>query len=169
MKLENGMNIECNSEQEAKDFIKEAYNQGFKWVNHENGDEYLTMWNESVKSIEHSLTVEDKSPRIYYILRKNLITWNTYKTNFVKYSDLVKEENKPFSKSDLQNGMIVQIKSGHKYLVHNEKLLNAHQASSGKELIRKILLAGEITSLTRIVLELSGFTSSVSEVEVIKN
>lgn len=52
---------------------------------------------------------------------------------------------------------------------NNEKLLNAHQASSGKELIRKILLAGEITSLTRIVLELSGFTSSVNEVEVIKN
>lgn len=52
---------------------------------------------------------------------------------------------------------------------NNEKLLNAHHASSGKELIRKILLAGEITSLTRIVLELSGFTSSISLVDEIKN
>lgn len=52
---------------------------------------------------------------------------------------------------------------------NNEKLLNAHQSSSGKELIRKILLAGEITILTRKVLELSGFTSKINEVELIKN
>ena len=33
MKLKNGMVIKCNSEEEAQEFIKEAYKQGFKWIN----------------------------------------------------------------------------------------------------------------------------------------
>lgn len=117
MELKNGMIIECNSEQEAKEFIKEAYKQGFKWVNHQDGDENSTYWFSSVMFKAKS--------RIYYILGDDDITWSSiYKHNAIKYSDLIKGENKTMTKSDLQNGMIVQIKSGVKYLVHNEKLLN---------------------------------------------
>lgn len=53
---------------------------------------------------------------------------------------------------------------------NNEKLLNAYGASSGKALIGKILLAGEIVNLTRLILELSGFSNSIEKVEdTIKN
>ena len=44
MDLKNGMVIKCNSEEEAQEFIKEAYKQGFKWVNHIDGCEEKTCW-----------------------------------------------------------------------------------------------------------------------------
>ena len=38
MDLKNGMVIKCNSEEEAQEFIKEAYKQGFEWVNIDGTD-----------------------------------------------------------------------------------------------------------------------------------
>ena len=44
MKLKNGMVIKCNSEEEAKEFIKEAYKQGFEWFLTIYGNEEKTFW-----------------------------------------------------------------------------------------------------------------------------
>ena len=64
MNLKNGMIIKCNSKEEAQEFIKEAYKQGFKWVNHIDGDEEKTQWYTG-------------SSEIYYYLESNKITWST--------------------------------------------------------------------------------------------
>ena len=61
MDLKNGMVIKCNSEKEAKEFIKEAYKQGFEWVNID-GCEEKTCWR----------YVCDFNSEIYYILEVNL-------------------------------------------------------------------------------------------------
>lgn len=116
MMLKNGMTIECNSEQESKDFIKEAYKQGFKWGSHQDGDENLTYWFSSVM-------FKGKS-RIYYILGDDNITWSSiYKHNAIRYSDLIKEENKTMTKSDLQNGMVVELKNGYRGLILDNRMV----------------------------------------------
>lgn len=52
---------------------------------------------------------------------------------------------------------------------NNKELLESSKASDGKQFIRKKLLAGEISSLTDKILELSGFNNELEEVEDIKN
>ena len=52
---------------------------------------------------------------------------------------------------------------------NNPKLLEAHEASEGTKLVRKILLAGEISNIVNKVLELSGFNDELEEAEDIKN
>lgn len=116
MMLKNGMIIECNSEQEAKEFIKEAYKQGFKWVSHQDGDENLTYWFASVMFKAKS--------RIYYILGDDDITWSSiYKHNAIRYSDLIKGENKAMTKSDLKNGMVVELKNGYRGLILDNRMV----------------------------------------------
>lgn len=116
MMLKNGMIIECNSEQEAKEFIKEAYKQGFKWVSHQDGDENLTYWFSSV-------IFKGKS-RIYYILGDDDITWSSiYKHDAIRYSDLMKGENKIMTKSDLENGMVVELKNGYRGLILDNRMV----------------------------------------------
>ena len=67
MKLKNGMVIKCNSEEEAKEFIKEAHKQGFKWANLIYGIE-KTCWNTGCSEI-------------YYHLEDNRITWSTMESS----------------------------------------------------------------------------------------
>ena len=62
MDLKNGMIIKCNSKEEAQEFIKEAYKQGFKWVNHIDGCEEKTCWCTGFSEI-------------YYYLESNKIKW----------------------------------------------------------------------------------------------
>ena len=52
---------------------------------------------------------------------------------------------------------------------NNKQLLDSAKASDAKAFIRKKLLAGEISSLTDKILELSGFGNELEEVEDIKN
>lgn len=52
---------------------------------------------------------------------------------------------------------------------NNKDLLESSKASDGKQFIRKKLLAGEISSLTDKILELSGFNNELEEVDDIKN
>lgn len=108
MTLKNGMVIKCNSEEEAKEFIKEAYKQGFKWVNHIDGSEKKTCW----------YTV---SSEIYYYLESNQITWNTkdFDNDSIEYSTL-KEKIKTMTKSDLKNGMVVELRNGKRFLIVND-------------------------------------------------
>ena len=109
MKLKNGMIIKCNSKEDAQEFIKEAHKQGFKWIN--NISEEKTCW----------CTGESK---IYYYLEADHITWGIMGdgNDSIEYSTL-KEKKDIMTKSDLKNGMVVEIKDGDKYLVHNDLLL----------------------------------------------
>ena len=109
MKLKNGMIIKCNSEKEAKEFIKEAYKQGFKWVNHIDGDEEKTLWYTGFSEI-------------YYYLEADEITWSSmYSGNeSIEYSTL-KEKKDIMTKSDLKNGMVVELRNGKRFLIVNDK------------------------------------------------
>ena len=112
MDLKNGMVIKCNSKEEAQEFIKEAYKQGFEWVNHIDGCEEKTCWYTG-------------SSEIYYYLESNKITWSTrdFENESIEYSTL-KEKIKTMTKSDLKNGMVVELQNKGMYLVHNGMLLN---------------------------------------------
>ena len=111
MDLKNGMVIKCNSKEEAQEFIKEAYKQGFKWVNHIDGDEEKTQWYTG-------------SSEIYYCLESNKITWSTgdFENYSIEYSTL-KEKIKTMTKSDLKNGMVVETRNKEKGIILNEKII----------------------------------------------
>ena len=117
MDLKNGMVIKCNSEEEAKEFIKEAYKQGFKWVNHIDGDEEKTCWGYTC----------DFNSKIYYYLEANQIAWSTmYSGNeSIEYSTL-KEKIKTMTKSDLKNGMVVELRNGKRFLIVNDMGIGKH-------------------------------------------
>ena len=123
MKLKNGMIIKCNSKEEAQEFIKEAHKQGFKWVNYHEGDEEKTCWGYTC----------DFNSKIYYYLEANQITWSTmYSGNeSIEYSTL-KEKMKTMTKSDLKNGMVVELVDGSRALVINDSLVfeDGHQGLS---------------------------------------
>ena len=105
MDLKNGMVIKCNSKEEAQEFIKEAYKQGFKWVNHIDGDEEKTRWGTGFSEI-------------YYYLESNKISWSPkdFENNSIEYSTL-KEKMKTMTKSDLKNGMVVELRNGKRFLI----------------------------------------------------
>ena len=113
MNLKNGMIIKCNSKEEAQEFIKEAYKQGFKWVNID-GCEEKTCWR----------YVCDFNSEIYYILEADKIAWSSRYSgnNSIDYSTL-KEKIKTMTKSDLKNGMVVETRLGKRGLVVGENIL----------------------------------------------
>ncbi len=108
MDLKNGMVIKCNSEEEAKEFIKEAYKQGFKWVNHIDGDEEKTHWYTNFSEI-------------YYYLESNKIKWSpmSFDNYSIEYS-ILKEKKDIMTKSDLKNGMVVELRNGKRFLIVND-------------------------------------------------
>ena len=111
MKLKNGMIIKCNSKEDAQEFIKEAHKQGFKWVNYQEGDEEKTCWG----------YVCDFNSEIYYHLEADEITWSSmYSGNeSIEYSTL-KEKKDIMTKSDLKNGMVVELRNGKRFLIVND-------------------------------------------------
>lgn len=123
MKLKNGMIIKCNSKEDAQEFIKEAHKQGFKWVNYHEGDEEKTCWGYTC----------DFNSKIYYYLEADQITWSTmYSGNdSIEYSTL-KEKKDIMTKSDLKNGMVVELADGSRALVINDSLVfeDGHQGLS---------------------------------------
>ena len=112
MTLKNGMIIKCNSKEDAQEFIKEAHKQGFKWVNYHEGDEEKTCWG----------YVCDFNSEIYYHLEADEITWSSmYSGNeSIEYSTL-KEKIKTMTKSDLKNGMVVELRNGKRFLIVNDR------------------------------------------------
>ena len=114
MTLKNGMIIKCNSKEDAQEFIKEAHKQGFKWVNYHEGDEEKTCWG----------YLSDFNSEIYYHLEADEITWSSmYSGNeSIEYSTL-KEKIKTMTKSDLKNGMVVELVDGSRALVINGLLV----------------------------------------------
>ena len=108
MDLKNGMVIKCNSEEEAQEFIKEAYKQGFKWAHHIDSSEE-TYWYTG-------------SSEIYYYLESNKISWSTkdFDNDSIEYSTL-KGKIKTMTKSDLKNGMVVELRNGKRFLIVNDR------------------------------------------------
>ena len=108
MKLKNGMVIKCTSEEEAKEFIKEAYKQGFEWFLTIYGNEEKTFWNTFCSEI-------------YYYLEDNLITYSIrdFSNYSIDYSTL-KVKKDIMTKSDLKNGMVVELRDGTRFLVVND-------------------------------------------------
>ena len=108
MDLKNGMVIKCTNEEEAKEFIKEAHKQGFKWVNYLEGDEEKTRWCTGFSEI-------------YYYLEYNQITWDTkdFDNDSIEYSTL-KVKKDIMTKSDLKNGMVVELRNGKRFLIVND-------------------------------------------------
>lgn len=108
MDLKNGMVIKCNSEEEAQEFIKEAYKQGFKWINNVCGNG-KTCWYTGCS-------------KIYYYLESNQITWGTkdFGNDSIEYS-ILKEKIKTMTKSDLKNGMVVELRNGERFLIVKDK------------------------------------------------
>ncbi|QMV42966.1 phage tail assembly chaperone [Cohnella cholangitidis] len=47
----------------------------------------------------------------------------------------------------------------------NSQLLSKYSASSGEEVIKRILLAGELSALGEVVLDLSGFNTELEDVK----
>ena len=121
MDLKNGMVIKCNSEEEAKEFIKEAYKQGFEWFLTIYGNEEKTFWDTCCSEI-------------YYYLEDNLITYSIrdFSNYSIDYSTL-KVKKDIMTKSDLKNGMVVELASGSRALVINGLLLfeDGYQGLSG--------------------------------------
>ena len=111
MTLKNGMIIKCNSKEDAQEFIKEAHKQGFKWVNYHEGDEEKTCWSYAC----------DFNSEIYYHLEADEITWSSmYSGNeSIEYSTL-KEKKDIMTKSDLKNGMVVELRNGKRFLIVND-------------------------------------------------
>ena len=111
MDLKNGMVIKCNSKEEAKEFIKEAYKQGFEWFLTIYGNEEKTFWDTCCSEI-------------YYYLEDNLITYSIrdFSNYSIDYSTL-KVKKDIMTKSDLKNGMVVELASGSRALVINGLLL----------------------------------------------
>ena len=52
---------------------------------------------------------------------------------------------------------------------NNDTLISKFNASSGKQVIKNVLLSGEIENLAEQVLELSGYNETLDEIEDIKN
>ena len=112
MDLKNGMVIKCNSEEEAQEFIKEAYKQGFKWFLTINDNKEKTYWDTGYSEI-------------YYYLESNKIKWSPmdFDNNSIEYSTL-KGKIKTMTKSDLKNGMVVEFRDKSRGLVHNERIVS---------------------------------------------
>lgn len=72
-----------------------------------------------------------------------------------------------YDSNEFDAGLIVAATTNFDW--NNKNLLDSVKASDGKQFIRKKLLAGEISSLTDKILELSGFNSELEEAEDIKN
>jgi Phage XkdN-like protein. len=72
-----------------------------------------------------------------------------------------------FDGNEFDAGLIVAATANFDW--NNTKLIDSAKSSDGKQFIRKKLLAGEISSLTDKILELSGFNDELEEVEDIKN
>lgn len=72
-----------------------------------------------------------------------------------------------FDGNEFDAGLIVAATTNFDW--NNPKLLDSEKASSGKQYIRKKLLAGEISAVTDKILELSGFNNELEEAEDIKN
>lgn len=69
--------------------------------------------------------------------------------------------------SEFDAGLIVAATTNFEW--KSQDLLEFHKASDGKQVVRKLLLAGEISLVTNKIMEVSGYNDELEEIEDIKN
>lgn len=100
---DNKIAVNCKTEEEAKDFCRQMHGQGMKW---RNGESYLKNTN-------------------YYMHNEGMCyygdgEWSSldiaenYNYKILEWSDYMQKE---FTKSDLEDGMVVEQRDGDMYLV----------------------------------------------------
>ncbi len=72
-----------------------------------------------------------------------------------------------FEGSEFDAGLIVAATTNFNW--NTQALLDHHKASDAKQLVRKMLLAGEISTITDQIMEVSGYNDDLEELEDIKN
>ena len=88
--------VHCDTEKEAKKFIKQCYKHGLKW---RYGSENNTYW-------------EDVNEKIYYECDDVYIYYLDWKSNEITVVEY-KEDNK----MELKEGMIIECRNGDRYLL----------------------------------------------------
>ena len=122
----------------------------------------------SEEEIISRLMVEYKAPEKVYLVERLNVPFEL-KGLTEKEITKIKEQctyRGVLNANEFDAGLIVAAVTNFKF--NNEQLLKHYTVSSAKELVRRILLAGEIVGLTQAILKLSGFGNSVEEVEFIK-
>ena len=97
--------VHCDTEKEAKKFIKQCYKHGIKW---HYGDENNTHWEDADEKIYYECDCE----YIYYAHYGNF-DWKSNGVTVVEY----KEDNK----MELKEGMIIECRNGYRYLVKEQR------------------------------------------------
>lgn len=115
IKLKAGMIVHCKNARQAKEFIKLAFEQGFKWHIFKKD---ITFWDTYKMNTIYFLCND------YKIQYGNIVEFDFGGDEVTDYTDLVKERYAILTKKDLENGMVVETRMGGMYLVHNDRLLN---------------------------------------------
>lgn len=100
--------VHCDTEEEAKKFIKECYKHGIHWY---NSNDNKTYWKENT----------------YYVCDNCYLYYGNL---YYKNSNLPVVDYKEDNKMELKEGMIVELRNGDRYLlrrVDDELLLSANQ------------------------------------------
>ena len=108
----------CNTEEKANTFCKYLYSVGRKW---DNGDSYLEIneWNKYKKDTCYNFNYGSFCDYNHYCNDYIILEFNDF-----DWSEKEKENNmKIFTKSDLQNGMVVETKKDI-YMVVGDKIIN---------------------------------------------
>ena len=123
MELKKGMVIHCKTEGEAKEFIREAYKQGFSW----------NLKIDTINTTYYSVYRENTVYILGVYCEKDIMYGSTNysdEDNIIEFSDLkneVKDDKRKkgysMTKSDLENGMVVETREGNRYLFLNKKFI----------------------------------------------
>lgn len=100
---ENKIAVHCKTEEEAKDFCERMHEHGMEW---RDGDSYLEYTGYEKYLSETCYTaIGGFGNYDFYVKRGNkILEWSDYM-------------NKEFTKADLRDGMVVEQRDGHMYLV----------------------------------------------------
>ena len=115
IELKPGMKIKCNSEDEAKEFIKLAYKQGFKWNDGISKDNF-TAWGKS--NVDYTIYNLYDDMTITFSKRN----YSFFAENLINYSDLKKRDYVTMTKKDLENEMVIETRDMQRALVIGNKL-----------------------------------------------
>ena len=97
--------VHCDTEKEAKKFIKQCYKHGIKW---HYGDENNTHW-------------EDADEKIYYECDCEYIYYTHYGNFYWKSNGITVVEYKEDNKMELKEGMIIECRNGNMYLLKEQR------------------------------------------------
>lgn len=101
--VDNKIAVHCKTEEEAKDFCRQMYKHGMAW---ESGNSYL--------SCTHYEVYKGETCYIGFGMFSSYRHYNSEGYEILEWSDYM---NKEFTKTDLEDGMVVEQRNGNMYLV----------------------------------------------------